>query len=129
MNLGMGKAQAAVERMNLVNPDIQVTAVTEIITAENGASLLQGAQVIVDAVDRIHTRLMLQQLAEDLNVPMVHGAIGGWFGQVMTILPKDRTLDLIYAADTAQGIERNLAIRPLHPRWWERFRSVRCLSC
>jgi molybdopterin-synthase adenylyltransferase len=107
-NLGKSKAQAAVDRMNLVNPDIQVTAVTEIITAENGAALLQGAQVIVDAVDRIHTRLMLQQLAEDLNVPMVHGAIGGWFGQVMTIMPKDRTLDLIYTADSAQGIEKEL---------------------
>ncbi len=107
-NLGESKAQAAVERMALVNPDIQVTAIKEVITAENGVELLQGTQVIVDAVDRVQTRLMLQQLAENMDVPMVHGAIGGWFGQVMTIMPKDRTLDMIYSAGTAQGIEKEL---------------------
>lgn len=107
-NLGTSKAQAAVERMKLVNPDIKVTAVKELIHLENGRELLAGADVIVDAVDRINTRMMLQELAEELKAPLVHGAIGGWYGQVMTVLPGDRTLNLIYSGEITQGIEKEL---------------------
>ena len=31
---------------------------------------------------------------------MIHGAIGGWFGQVTTIFPENDTLSLIYSDDT-----------------------------
>lgn len=107
-NLGTSKAKAAVERMALVNPGIKVTAVTEKVTGENGKRLLTEANVIVDAVDRINTRIMLQALAEEMNVPLVHGAIGGWYGQVITVLPGDRTLNLIYGGEKNQGIEKEL---------------------
>lgn len=107
-NLGTSKAQAAVERMRLVNPDIKVTGIKELIQLENGRTLLAEANVIVDAVDRIHTRMMLQELAEELKVPLVHGAIGGWYGQVMTVLPGDKTLNLIYGGEITQGIEKEL---------------------
>jgi len=107
-NLGTSKAQAAVERMRLVNPGIKVTAVKEQVSLENGRDLLSRANVIVDAVDRINTRIMLQDLAEEMNVPLVHGAIGGWYGQVMTVLPGDKTLNLIYSGESTQGIEKEL---------------------
>lgn len=107
-NLGTSKAQAAFERMRLVNPEIKVTPIQAIIDQSNGRDLLHEAQVIVDAVDRIHTRLMLQALAEELNVPLVHGAIGGWYGQVITVLPGDKTLNLIYGGEHTQGIEKEL---------------------
>ncbi len=107
-NLGTSKAQAAVERMRLVNPEIKVTAVKERINLENGRKLLAGTNVIVDAVDRINTRMMLQDLAEEMNTPLVHGAIGGWYGQVMTVMPGDKTLNLIYGGESTQGIEKEL---------------------
>ena len=107
-NLGTSKAKAAVERMKLVNPDIKVTGIKELIHLENGRELLAEANVIVDAVDRINTRMMLQELAEELKVPLVHGAIGGWYGQVMTVLPGDKTLNLIYGGEITQGIEKEL---------------------
>lgn len=107
-NLGTSKAQAAVERMRLVNPEIKVTAVKERINLGNGRKLLAGANVIVDAVDRINTRMMLQDLAEEMNTPLVHGAIGGWYGQVMTVMPGDKTLNLIYGGESTQGIEKEL---------------------
>ena len=107
-NLGMSKAQAAVDRIKLVNPEVQVIPVQEILTLDNGPLLLEGAQIIVDAVDRIGTRLMLQEVAEKMALPLVHGAIGGWYGQVMTVLPGDRTLSLIYGDEKTHGIEKDL---------------------
>ena len=42
---------------------------------------------------------MLQRVCKKQNIPMVHGAIGGWFGQVTTIFPGNDTLSLIYPDD------------------------------
>jgi len=49
---------------------------------------------------------MLQKVCEKLEIPMIYGAIAGWYGQVSTILPGDRTLEKIYRADA--GIESEL---------------------
>lgn len=106
--LGTAKAMAAKKRMAAVNPEVAVTAVAQWLTAENAPALLKGHDVIVDALDSITARLMLQQAAETLDIPMIHGAIGGWYGQVTVVFPGDRTLDRLYQQGTAGGLEKKL---------------------
>ena len=50
---------------------------------------------IVDA-SNIERNLFLTMQLMELDVPMIHGAIGGWFGQITTIMPGNNTLDMIY---------------------------------
>lgn len=106
--LGTSKSDAARERMAAVNPEISVTARHEWLTADNASSLLSGHDVIVDALDTISARLILQQAAASLGIPLVHGAIGGWYGQVTVILPGDRTLDRLYGNGARSGVEKQL---------------------
>jgi len=107
-SLGKSKALAAKQRMKLVNPEIEITSVTERLTEENAERVLQGHDLIIDAVDKINTRFLLQDRAAKLKLPLVHGAIAGWYGQVSTILPGDRTLDKIYPSREGSGIENEL---------------------
>lgn len=107
-NLGKGKAEAARERMESVNPLIRVRPVRARVEAGQGEELLAGHDVVVDAVDNIESRLILQSICSRLGIPLVHGAIGGWYGQVTTIFPGDNTLDYIYAKRTAGGLEKEL---------------------
>lgn len=107
-SLGKGKAQRAKERMEKVNPNIKVEAIAKNLSELNGKDLLKGSHVVVDALDNITTRLSLEKLCEELNIPMVHGAIGGWYGQVTTILPGDKTLSCFYSKEVLKGIEKNL---------------------
>jgi len=107
-NIGQSKAEVARDRMLRVNPLIRVVAVAQEVTADNGLELLAGHDVIVDGVDSIATRLILQELAERLQAPLVHGAIAGWYGQITTVFPGDRTLNAIYRAGLPRGIEREL---------------------
>lgn len=95
-NFGQNKALAAKLRVNEINPDVIVNSVNSHISEENYVDILKGHDVIVDAVDDIKTRFSLQHFAKELNIPLVHGAISGWFGQVSTIMPNDNTLNLIY---------------------------------
>lgn len=103
--LGQSKAISAKSRMSVVNPEITVQAVNEFLKEENAMELLKGHHVIVDALDQIPTRLLVQATAEKLDTPFVHGAIAGWYGQVSTIFPGERTLNKIYKNNTPRGKE------------------------
>lgn len=103
-NLGHSKAAVAVERMKQVNPLVKVTPVSNYLTDENARQILTGHDVIVDALDNVKTRTLLQNTAEELQIPLVHGAIDGWYGQVTTIFPADRSLDYLYANIKTQDI-------------------------
>jgi molybdopterin/thiamine biosynthesis adenylyltransferase len=107
-NLGCGKAETAAERMKTVNPLIQVIPVHQRLNEDNGSEILKGHDVVIDALDNIDSRITLEKLAENLGIPLVHGAIAGWYGQVTTIFPGDRTLSRLYPADAKRGIEKEL---------------------
>lgn len=109
-NLGKSKALQAKERVARINSGVVVAAHQMILTAENAPDILKGHDVIIDAVDSIAARCMLQEVCEEAGIPFVHGAIAGWYGQVTTIYPGDRTLDILYAQGTRQekGIEKLL---------------------
>lgn len=103
VNLGQPKARAAKERLAFVNSQTQVEAVVTMITAENAAELLDGVDLVVDALDSLEARLILEDAAEQKGIPLIHGAIGGWYGRVTTVLPGDRSLHRMY-----RGGQRNL---------------------
>lgn len=109
-SIGRGKALEAQLRMEKVNPLIKVEVVPEMLTEENSLDILKDHHVVVDALDSISARLMLQESCKKLNIPMVHGAIAGWYGQVTTIFPEDDTLNKIYNKDKkeSKGIEQQM---------------------
>ena len=102
MNLGRPKALAAAQRMQAVNPLARVEGVQAFLTEENAAELLEGCQVALDCLDSIPARRTLQHACARAGVPLVHGAIGGWLGQVCVILPGERLLDQIYPDASAE---------------------------
>lgn len=107
--LGRVKVEAAVQRIAEINPAVTLKPVQEYITRANGADLLAGAGCIVDAVDNVATRLDLEALCNELQIPLVHGAIAGWYGHVATVYPGDGTLQKLYRHWTGgKGIEQQL---------------------
>ena len=107
-NLGTGKASAAKDRMARVNPEVELTPIREWITESNCKVLAQGHQIALDALDSIPSRRILEQACEELGIPLVHGAIAGWYGQVTTIFPGDRTLEHLYPDQGEKGAEVEL---------------------
>lgn len=95
-NLLRPKVKVASERVQAINSDIKVHCHDNMITRANSNTLLQHHHLVLDAVDNIHIRLILQDTCEKLSIPLIHGAISGWCAQVSTIYPGDRTLNLLY---------------------------------
>jgi molybdopterin/thiamine biosynthesis adenylyltransferase len=131
--LGRRKADVAGERVREVNAAVEVTTLDEFASRDNLPGLLSGADVVVDALDRLPTRLMLQEAAAQAGVPMVHGAIAGGMGQVMTILPGDAGLRALYGdGDVPEhGAEAELGTPPASPMMvaaWQVHEAVKLLT-
>ena len=108
MSIGKSKALMAVERMKVVNSDVEVIPVTQYIDKTNAKEILGGHELVIDALDNIESRLVLEKACKDLNIPLVHGAIAGWYGQVCTIFPEENTLSKIYSSGISKGMEKRL---------------------
>ena len=107
-NIGKTKVQAAVDRVGLVNSQITVNPIHDMLTAENGLAMITGKDLVFDALDNVSSRLILETLCETAGLPLVHGAIAGWFGQVAVVMPGDNTLHSILPEDVDKGIETEL---------------------
>ncbi len=105
--LGKSKALTAREHIKNINPDVKVTAIHEFLDETNAGDIIQGHDVVCDALDNLSSRLLVQKHAGELNIPMVYGAIAGWYGQVTTIFPGDNIIGSIYHGSD-KGIEQEL---------------------
>lgn len=108
-NLGQPKVSAAAERISAINPAVTVTACQEAFGASNGERLLGGADVVVDCLDSVATRLELAEVCTTLGAPLVHGAIAGWYGHACTVLPGSLSFDRLYGNNSAgKGAEKTM---------------------
>lgn len=109
-NIGKNKAIEGKKRVELINPTIKVEAIDSMINKSNAKTILKDHDVIIDALDDIEIRLLLQEISKTLNIPMVHGAIAGFYGQITTILPHDDILNILYPKkiESKKGIEKEL---------------------
>ncbi len=98
-NRGLSKALEARSAVASVNPGVEVIAHQVRLDAVNGQEILVGCQVVVDALDNVADRFIAEEITRDLNIPLVHGAVAGFEGQVMSILPGDQGLELLYGKD------------------------------
>jgi len=98
-NLGQNKADVAVRRVKEINSSIEITGHSVFIDSDNVKKIIKGAEVVVDALDNLSARFILQKACRELNIPLVHGAIAGFNGQLTTIFPQDKGLELIYGSD------------------------------
>ena len=94
--LGQSKVSVLAQRVAEVNGAVTVSALERWLDEANAPDLIGVAHVVVDALDNLPTRMALQRAAAELGIPIVHGAIGGYTGQVMTIYPEDIGLVALY---------------------------------
>jgi len=123
-NIGQSKTEAARERVAECNSAVKVSTHACMADESDLHEILAGSDVVVDALDTLPTRLVLQKVAQSMGIPLVHGAIGGYIGQVTTIFPGDEGLYAIYGrGDVPQrGIEVQLgnpAATPMMVASWQ----------
>ena len=101
--LGKSKARAARERIARVNPDVSIIDKTIALDEGNVSDLIAGADCVIDALDNAHARFLLARAANETGIPVVYGAVAGWYGQVCTIFPGDAAFPVVYGDSNGES--------------------------
>ncbi len=103
-DIGKKKIDSAMENLKKLNQWVNIEAIAETITEDNVSQLVTGFDLIVDAMDNLPTRYLLNKAAIDKNIPFFHGAVYGFEGRAMTTIPgKTACLWCVYQGRVTQG--------------------------
>ncbi len=103
--IGMNKAVSARQTLNSLNPHVNVIALPEPIADESIAELTGNASLIVDCLDNFEARHVLNRYAVKKGIPLVHGAIHGFNGQLSVFhSPRTPCLACIFPQNVPQEI-------------------------
>ena len=134
--LSAKKAVQAARRVGESNGAVEVTAHQCFGDAGNLPSLLQGCDLVLDCLDNLQARFALEQACQQLKIPLVHGAIAGFMGQVAVIRPGKPLLAEIYGRQQnlqsdSRGVETHLGNPPFAPALvaaWQTGEAVKLLA-
>ena len=112
-SMGTYKTEAARKRVAVINNAVELYLHTS--RAEDLPDrAYHDVDLIFDCLDQIPPRLHLENMGERLRIPIVHGAIGGWYGQVAVVWPGSGLLSTLYG-ERQEGIEKALGNPPFTP--------------
>jgi molybdopterin/thiamine biosynthesis adenylyltransferase len=85
--VGMRKVDSARKTLEAINPDVKVLTYDTRLGADNILDIIDGYDVIVDGTDNFPTRYLVNDAALVKNIPVVHGSIFRFEGQVTVFNP------------------------------------------
>jgi len=101
--LGRLKAEVLKEKLEEINPALQVRTITTFFAPEKDVHLIHEADVIVDALDNPDLKCLLARLCYEKQKAFVHGAIAGYYSQFAT----SALLEPLYA-QKGDGVEKKV---------------------
>jgi adenylyltransferase/sulfurtransferase len=100
-NIGGRKVDSAAAKLGKFNTGIKIETIAETITEDNVSQLVADSDLIVDAMDNLPTRYLLNRAAIKKGIPFFHGAVYGFEGRAMTVIPgKSACLNCLYHGAT-----------------------------
>lgn len=79
------KVYEAKNKLDALELETEVIPIYERITPTT--ELPEDINIIFDALDSFEDRLILEKLSKDYKVPLIHGGINAWYGQIACIYP------------------------------------------
>ncbi|OPY79301.1 MAG: Molybdopterin-synthase adenylyltransferase [Syntrophorhabdus sp. PtaU1.Bin058] len=103
-DLGARKVTVAQKKLSRLNPAIEITPICTEITEENVDNVIDGAQVVVDGLDRLSGRLALNAACVKKGTPYVYGGVSRLRGMVTTIIPGETPCLACFNPEGPQGL-------------------------
>lgn len=110
--LGRPKAEVAAERIRAINSEVSAEPHVLYITEENAADIIADVDCVVDCLDNFEARFWTAHAAQELGIPIVYGAIAGWFGQACTVYPGDASFATVYGTLEGESAHKRLGNLP-----------------
>jgi adenylyltransferase/sulfurtransferase len=103
-DIGAWKSDSALRKLKSLNPNCLVEAVPEEITEQNCMELIGDSSVIVDAMDNMKTRRLLNAASVRKRIPYVYGGVYHLDGMATTFVPgRTPCLECVFPDDHAEA--------------------------
>lgn len=86
--INKSKVEVTAQEAKKINPDINIKTYEVHVTEDNISEILQGNEVLIDAVDNVYTRVLISREAKKQNITFIHSAVDETSGQ-LTIIDKN----------------------------------------
>jgi molybdopterin/thiamine biosynthesis adenylyltransferase len=86
-DIGKAKAGAARRTVRKLNPFVHVVPLNQNITGRTVSSVVADSHLMVDCLDNFETRYVLNAFAVENRIPLIHGGVRGFEGQLSFIHP------------------------------------------
>lgn len=86
-DIGKLKTESAKEKLTALNPDCSIILHTSRITARNAPDIIGTYDMVINGCDNFPTRYLINDACVMNDIPLAEGAVIGFSGQVMTIIP------------------------------------------
>ena len=86
--VGDRKVDSAKATIEAINPDVDVRTHHTRLAADNVLEIIEGYDVIIDGADNFPSRYLLNDASVKLGIPVVHGSIFRFEGQVSVFDPR-----------------------------------------
>jgi len=114
-DVGQVKVEVAAKKLKKLNPDCNIEALAISVNDYNAIEVIEGCDVVIDALDSVNARYALNKACVTLNIPFVTGAAVGVSGQVFTILPKESACYFCMFPDLDEDTMPTCSIEGVHP--------------
>lgn len=88
-DIGKTKTESALETLSELNPYIRIVPLKERLTPANADDLVGDADIILDCLDNFPARMIINRIAVNRSIPMVHAGISAFQGQLIFLHPPD----------------------------------------
>lgn len=94
--ISTSKADAAEKRVKEINSSVTVFHYRKYLNEENASAMIHGSDVVIDCLDSLSGRFILEEASKKAGCRLVSAAVAGSYGHITTIFPEDPGLKLIY---------------------------------
>ena len=89
LDLGKPKVISAKEKLNKINPDVNVITFEKKLDKNNIEEIFKDFEIIVDGLDNFNDKFLVNDFCVLLNKKFVHAGVVGFEGQILTVIPKE----------------------------------------
>jgi adenylyltransferase/sulfurtransferase len=99
VDIGSSKAESLAARLSERNTSINVVGIEEKIEEETVADIIGTVDLVIDCVDRIYVRRILNRYCLERDIPLIHGGISWIGGQVGVLTRHTPCINCIFPGD------------------------------
>ncbi|WP_415281026.1 ThiF family adenylyltransferase [Candidatus Nitrososphaera sp. FF02] len=86
-DIGRVKVEAAADRLRRMNSTVEIEPVPTSVTKYTAENIVQGFDLVIDALDSVDARYALNDACIKHNIPLIYAGALGMLGSVTTIIP------------------------------------------